>query len=105
MPNDETVDKTPTKNPGATTLQQSFLGVTPNTPISSNQITRAMDVSAAMATVLEGMTLHQTTYHIPTFDSRTPALKEFLQDVTNGVVYVTESTEPAFIKIILSKLK
>ena len=64
-----------------------------------------MDVSAAMATALEGMTLQQSTYYIPTFNSRTPALKEFLQVVANGVVCVTESTEPAFIKIILSKLK
>ena len=78
MPNDEIGDKTPTKNPDARTLQQSFLGVTPNIPISSNQATRAMDVSAAMATALEGMTHQQSTYHIPTFDGRTPALKEFL---------------------------
>ena len=51
-----------------------------------------MDVSAAMATGLEGMTLQQSTY-IPTFDVRTPALKEFLQDVANGAVYVTENQE------------
>ena len=102
MLNDKIADKAPTKNPRATTLQQSFLGVTPIIPISSNQITRAMDVSAAMATALKGMTLPQSTYHIPTFDGRTPAVKEFLQDVANDSVYVTESTEPAFIKIILS---
>ena len=105
MPNDETADKTLTKNPGATTLQQSFIGVSPDIPISSNQTMRAMDVSAPMATAFEGMTLQQSTYHITTFDCRTPALKEFLQDVVNGVVYVTESTEPAFIIIIPSKLK
>ena len=52
MSNDEIADKTPTKNPGATTLQQSFLSVTPNIPMSSNRTTRAMDVSFAMATPL-----------------------------------------------------
>ena len=57
MPNDEIGGKAPTKNPGAMTLQQSFLGVTPHIPISSNQTTSPMDVSAAMATALEGMTL------------------------------------------------
>ena len=64
-----------------------------------------MDVSAAMAMALEGLTLQQSTYHIRTLDGRTPALKEFLQDATNDAVYVTKSTEPGFMNIILSKLK
>ena len=96
MPNDEIGDKTPTRNPDANTLQQLLFGVTPNIPVSSNQTTRGMDVSTAMATALEGMSLQQSTYHIPTFDDKTPALKEFLQDVAIGAVYVTDSTEPAF---------
>ena len=29
----------------------------------------------------------------------------FLQDVTNGAVYITEATEPGFIKVVLSELK
>ena len=51
------------------------------------------------------MTLQQRTYQIPKFDGKNPPLKEFLQDIANGAVYITESTEPGFIKVLLSKLE
>ncbi|XP_043461938.1 uncharacterized protein LOC122498320 [Leptopilina heterotoma] len=63
------------------------------------------DTTAAMASVLECMTLQRSTFHIPCFDGRSPPLKEFLQDVANGAVFINEQTEPGFIKAILSKLK
>ena len=58
-----------------------------------------------MASVLEYMTLQQSTYHIPQFDGKNPPLKEFLQDVPNRAVFVTDVTEPGFIKAVLAKLK
>ena len=64
-----------------------------------------LDASATMASVLECMTLHQSTYHISQFDGKNPPLKEFLQDVANGAVYITEATEQSFIKVVSSKLK
>ena len=45
-----------------------------------------LDASAAMASVLECMSLQQSMYHIPQFDGKNPPLKEFLQDVANGSV-------------------
>ena len=51
------------------------------------------------------MTLQTSTYNIPDFNGRTPPLKEFLQDVSNGAVFVIRTTEPIFIKAVLSKLK
>ena len=52
-----------------------------------------LNTSAAMASVLECMTLQQSTYHIPQFDGKNPPLKDFLQDVANGAVFVTDATE------------
>ena len=51
------------------------------------------------------MTLQQCTYHIPQFVGKNPPLKEFLQDVENGAVFVTDVTEPGFIKTVLAKPK
>ena len=64
-----------------------------------------LNASAALASVLECMTLQQSTYHIPQFDGRNPLLKYFLQDVSNGAVFVTDATEPGFINAVLAKLK
>ena len=77
----------------------------PNPNIAPLNQSMNLDASAAMASVLECMTLQQSTYHIRQFDGKNPPLKEFLQDIENGAVYVTESTEPSFIKVVLSKLK
>ena len=51
-----------------------------------------LNTSAAMASVLECVTLQQSTYHIPQFDGINPPLKEFLHDVANGAVFVTDVT-------------
>ena len=64
-----------------------------------------LNTSAAMTSVLECMTLQQSTYHIPQFDGKNPPPKDFLQDVANGAVFVTDATEPGFIKAVLAKLK
>ena len=64
-----------------------------------------LDPSAAMESILECMTIQQSTYHISQFDGKNPPLKEFLQDVANGAVYITEAKESGFIKVVLSKLK
>ena len=42
---------------------------------------------------------------IPHFDGKNPPLKDFLQDVSNGAVFVTDATEPGFIKAALAKLR
>ena len=61
-----------------------------------------LNTSATMVSVLECMTLQQSTYHIPQFDGKNPPLKEV---VANGAVFVTDATEPGFIKAVLAKLK
>ena len=77
----------------------------PNLNIAPPNQSMDLDASAAMASVLECMTLQQSTYHIPQFDGKNPPLKEFLQDIANDAVYIMESTELAFIKVVLSKVK
>ena len=77
----------------------------PNPNIAPPNQSMNLDASAAMASVLECMTLQQSTYHIPQFDGKNPPLKEFLQDIANGAACITESTESGFIKVVLSKLK
>ena len=47
------------------------------------------------------MTFKQSTYHMPQFDGKNSPLKEFLQDEANGATYITEATEPGFIKVVL----
>ena len=84
-------------------ITNSLTGPNPN--IAPPNQSMNLDASAAMASVLECITLQQSTYHIPQFDGKNPPLKEFLQDIANGAVYITESTEPGFIKVVLSKLK
>ena len=84
-------------------IANSLSGPNPNIAAPNQSIN--LDASAAMASVLECMTLQQSTYNIPQFDGKNPPLKEFLQDVANGAVYITEATEPGFIKVVLSNLK
>ena len=66
---------------------------------------QGLDASLVMNSLLENMTMQTSTYHIPEFHGKTPPLKEFIQDACNGSVFVTQSTEPMFIKAVLSKLK
>ena len=37
--------------------------------------------------------------------SLNPPLKEFIQDVANGAVYIAKPMETGFMKVVLSKLK
>ena len=46
------------------------------------------------------MTLQQSTFHIPRFDCRNPPLREFLQDVSNGAVFITPANEPGFMNLL-----
>ena len=85
------------------TVAGSLIGNTPNLQVQT-QIA-PLDASLVMNSLLENMTLQNSTYHIPEFNGKSPQLKEFLQDVSNVAVFVTRSTEPIFIKAILSKLK
>ena len=50
------------------------------------------------------MTLQKSTYHIPHCDGKNPLLKDFLQDVSNGPVFVTDATKLSFIRAVLAKL-
>ena len=58
-----------------------------------------------MAAVLECMALQQSTYHIPQFNGRNQPPKDFLRNVSNGAVLVTDAKEPGFTKADLAKLK
>ena len=84
-------------------VSDSLTGDPANIPTPASYLN--LNTSAAMASVLESMTLQQSTYHIPQFDGKNPPLKEFLQDIANGAVFVTDITEPGFIKAVLAKLK
>ena len=64
-----------------------------------------LDASLVMNSLLQNMTLQNSTHSIPDFNGKASQLKDFLQDVKNGAVFVTEATEPMFIKAVLSKLK
>lgn len=64
-----------------------------------------LDQTAAMTSMMECFTVERGTHHIPCFNGKDPPLREFLQDVTNGAVYMTPTTEAGFIKAVLSKLK
>ena len=86
-------------------LSQSISGTLTGDPANIPPPVSYLDTSAAMASVLECMTLQQSTYHIPHFDGKNPPLKDFLQDVSNGAVFVTDATEPGFIKAVLLKLR
>ncbi|XP_051161523.1 uncharacterized protein LOC127281712 [Leptopilina boulardi] len=88
---------------GETSTGIGFGGTHSNITLQQNPAN--LDTTAAVASVLECMTLQQSTLHIPVFDGRNPPLKEFLQDVANGAAFLTENSEPGFINAVLSKLK
>ena len=92
-----------TRIPLNQSVSDSLTGDTANIPTPASYLN--LNTSAAIASVLECITLQQSTYHIPQFDSKNPPLKEFLQDVANGAVFVTDVTEPGFINAVLAKLK
>ena len=85
------------------TVADHMMGSTPNLQVQHP--VAPLDYSVVMNSLLENMTLQNSTYHIPEFNGKSPELKEFLQDVANGAVFVTSTTEPMFIKAVLSKLK
>ena len=76
-------------------LNQSVSDSLTGDPVNILTTTSYLNVntSAAMASVLECMTLQQSTYHIPRFDRKNPPLKDFLQDLLNGAVLVIDATE------------
>ena len=84
-------------------IASGLRGENPNLQIQSQP--PILDASVVMNSLLENMTMQTSTYHIPEFNGKTPPLKEFIQDVCNGAVFVTQSTEPVFIKAVLCKLK
>ena len=84
-------------------VSDSLTGDPANVPTPASDLN--LNTSAAMASVLECMTLQQSTYHIPQFYGKNTPLKEFLQDVANGAVFVTDVTKLGFIKAVLAKLK
>ena len=73
-------------------IANSLPGRNPNIAFPDQSMN--LDVSAAMASVLECINLQQSTYHLSQFDGKNSPPKEFLQDAANGAVYITEATEP-----------
>ena len=92
-----------TEMPLNQSVSDSVTGDPANIPTPASYLN--LSTSAAMASVLECMTLQQSTYHIPQFDGKNPPLKELLQDISNGAVFVIEASELGFIKAVLAKLK
>ena len=92
-----------TQMPLNQSVSDSLTGNPANIPTSASYLN--LNTSAAMESVLECMTLQKRTYHIPQFDGKNPPLKEFLQNISNGAVIVTEAMKPSFIKAVLAKLK
>ena len=84
-------------------VSDSLTGDPANIPTPASYLN--LNTSAAIASVLECMTLQQSTYHIPQFNGKNPPLKEFLQDISNGAIFVTEVTKPGFTKAVAAKLK
>ena len=67
----------PEESPNMTTnIGDNITRVGPNITGPNQSIN--VDAAMTMASVLECMILQQSTYHIPTFDGKTPKLKEFL---------------------------
>ena len=94
-------------NPSQTDMNQSIANnlLEDTLNLTVPNIGALLDASAVMNSLLENMTLQTSTYNIPDFNGRTPPLKEFLQDVSNGAVFVTRTTKPILINAVLSKLK
>ena len=92
-----------TQMPLNQSVSDSLTGDPANIPTPTSYLN--LNMRAAMASVLECMILQQRIYHIPQFDGKNPPLKEFLQDISNRAVFVTEVTEPGFIKAVLARLK
>ena len=84
-------------------LAENMSGADPSLPPLN--LGAPLDASLVMNSLLQNMTLQKSTHSIPDFNGKTPQLKDFLQDVKNGAVFVTQATEPMFIKAVLSKLK
>jgi hypothetical protein len=64
-----------------------------------------LDASNAMMTSMaECFTLQHSTLNIPHFDGKNMPLKDFLQDVHNGAVYVAPTSQGAYVKAVLGKL-
>ena len=84
-------------------LAENMSGADPNLPPLN--LGAPLDASLVMNSFLQNMTLQNSTHSIPDFNGKTPQLKDFLQDMKNGAVFVTQATEPMFIKAVLSKLR
>ena len=99
----ETDPEQRTQMPLKQSISDSLTGDPENisTPVSH----RSLNTSAAMVSILECMTLQQSTHQSPQFDGKHLLLKDFLHEVSNGTVFVTDVTELRFIKAVLAKLK
>ena len=65
-----------------------------------------LNVSIAMMTSMaECFTLQHSTLNIPFYDGKNIPLKNFLQDIRNGAVFVPPALESSFLKAVLGKLQ
>ena len=91
-----------TQIPLSESVSDSLTGDPTNIPTPATYLN--LNTSAEMASLLECMTLQQSTYHIPQFNGKNPPLKEFLQDFSNGAVFVTDK-QFSKVKDLIAHLK
>ena len=58
-----------------------------------------------MTSMAECFTLQHSTLNIPFYDSKNIPLKNFLQNIRNGAVFVPPALESSFLKAVLGKLQ
>jgi len=71
----------------------------PGLPVE--MLNQSMATIASMATTFS---LNNAIMRVPSFNGKTPPLKDFLQDVRNGYAYVTEDQRAQYVSAVLGKL-
>lgn len=65
----------------------------------------AADASVAVTSALDRFNHRTSESDISVFDGRNAPLKVFVQDVMRAGIFITNATEPEFIRAVLSRLK
>lgn len=67
--------------------------------------TAADQTAQFMTTLSTSIVLQNALQAIPEFDGRNLPLKDFLQDIQNGALYISAGQMPNYIRAIVSKLR
>lgn len=77
----------------------------PNETANTSASASLSVTNAMMTSMAECFALQHGTLNIPFFNGRNIPLKDFLQDVQNGAVFVPPASEGSFVKAVLGKLQ